>query len=414
MAERLPDLEEILGYDPDDPDDEPDLSTLRSSNPTPREEIDLTSLVTFEDGAPITPYSANEEEEIVFDWDEDEAPQEDSTQDHGRISSFGSELPADFDDEDEDDWNFVVDEDEEEGEEDDEAPSGNDFYYQDPPPRVFEDIEEAAAEEEESADPLPVSVEVETGPPGAREGFAEKIKKKFAEFKAQAAAELHGEDAPASPQGRELAVREPHEEDEAPEDEESPGGSNRNNSGRRRNPLKAIFGPFWKLYLSLVDIIFNILNGVLGFLGKIPILGIPFKFLKQFTKPLKIIATSLPILLLLVGLFMLNSRSVPKEATFALPDNGSVTMTAFTFDKETGMAQGKLANHGETIAEGTPSFKIYSMRPGLSPLTWFMPKEGETCVGSFVRVDIDKAVTVKAKCKNPVEGFQIRTSGEFK
>lgn len=438
MEESLPDLKSLLGFDPDEPEDAPPSPAAKSTPPAKKEpavskeneEFDLTAFLEDNEDEFFTPAPAktapsshppiavDEEEEIVFDWDDDSSS-------NSRVSSFGTELPADFDEKDEEDWDFGVDEDDEDEEDDDYLESGNALYYPDPSPRVFDDEEDEAppAEAEEEVKEAPAkknkkqeasSEEAET-PKG---GFGKRFKEKFADFKAQAAAELHGEDAAATPpteknKGKELAVIEDDKE-EADAEEQGEDKGKKAKQGGGKNPLKAIFAPFWKLYLSLVDIIFNILNGVLGFLGKIPILGIPFKFLKQFTKPLKIIATSLPLLLVVGVLVYFNMNAVPKETTTSLPDNGSVVFTDFTYDGEKKVAAGTLKNTGEVIAEGTPVFKLYSMKPGLNPVSWFMPQERITCEAAFVRVDIDKTKKVQANCKGDIPGFQIKTSGELK
>lgn len=240
---------------------------------------------------------------------------------------------------------------------------------------------------------------------------------KFAQFKAQAAAELKGKDAPPpskSPiSGKELALLSDIEK----ENDET-GKEKKQEKAKNKKQGKPLFtrltAPFVNLYLSLVNFIFKLLEGVLGFLGKIPLIGWPFRMLKELTKPLKIIATSLPLLLIIGGLIFLNVKAVPALSVTSLPDEGSATFTSFSYNSVKNTATGKVINTGDVIAEIVPTFTVYSMKPSLNPLSWVMPSKLFECKGDPVKIDIDQEKTVTGECKELPSGLFVRVSGELK
>ena len=401
--EALPDLNSLLGLDVEEEDENEDF-----------DEISLEDLIVTEEEKEGP--ASTEEDEVTFDW-EDEDFDEISLEDLN-LTEEAQENPASTEeDEIAFDWGN-----EEEFSETEENSYDSEDDWSTPQDDLSDPFSEAQKEsptknEEviESEDDLSLVIDDAEEKQTPKKG--ESFRSKFNRFKEQALAELKGEDAPKDSQkGKELApidkessTEEPEDETGAPEEEKK----DKKKSGNK-NPFKMIYEPIWKLYLSLVNIIFNALNGILGFLGKIPLLGIPFKFLKQFTKPLKIIATSLPILLICGVLVYLNLNAVDKETVTSLPDNGSVVFTDFSWDGENNTAVGVLKNNGETIATVQPEFKIYSMSPGLNPISWFMPKEQITCSGQHINIDIDKTSQVKVKCKTSPAGFQVRVTGTVK
>lgn len=280
---------------------------------------------------------------------------------------------------------------------------------------------EAFSDVDESVSTAPVSLSKkkkspETTPPKSekqpesKKSFLDKFKEKFAAFKAQAAAEFQGKDAPEPKTvGSELAVID--DNDEETEDEED---KPRKKKSKGSKPLSKVFKPFINLYMAIVNFIFKFIDGILGFLAKIPLIGWPFKMLKQFSQILKMIATSLPLLLVVAGLVTLNIRAVPSETTVELPDMGAAVFTGFKFDASENIVSGEIKNVGEVNAVVEPVFTVYSMQFTLNPKTWIFPMEEFECVSELVSVDIDASETVQAKCEKTPEGLFPRVTGTLK
>lgn len=236
-------------------------------------------------------------------------------------------------------------------------------------------------------------------------GFGEKWEK----IKKQIMSDFKGEDNnPIS----EIDVAE-DENEEASEDvdDEKTDKKPKNKKGKKPKIFSSIFNPLKKLYISLTDILFNTLNGILGFLGKIPIIGKPFKWLKQFTKPLKIIAQSVPLMLIVIIIVIVNLNYVKSSVDVALPDNGSAVLSSFSYDSDTNTAMGAITNTGGTVIEVIPEFTVYAYSPSLNPKTWILPVEQFTCTGNIVTVETGETADVTSSCGKSPSGMFPRVSG---
>lgn len=239
------------------------------------------------------------------------------------------------------------------------------------------------------------------------------FKSKWEDFKKQAAVELHGEDpskkVPAKDEDKKLHQKEePHEQED---DEDNDTTPRTNNKGIKLPPFKKLNKPVkWlaSFYHKIINFIFGVLDGVLGFLGKIPLIGWPFRKLRELTKILKMVANAIPLMIVLGICIYVNLHTAPTETTLELPDQGAATFGQFTW--EDGKASGTIKNTGETIVQTEPQFTIYTLQPTLNPISWFKPKPSTTCVGKLVQVPIDGEMIVNANCKKP-DGLFPRTSG---
>lgn len=184
--------------------------------------------------------------------------------------------------------------------------------------------------------------------------------------------------------------------------------------GEKKEPeepgiFSKILSPFKKFYGSIAGFFFGVIVWILGVLGKLPLVGKYFLKLRDNTKVINVISNLIPVVLLVLFLAWLNARAVESETSTDLPDLGSVSFTDFKY--EDGVAEGRLVNTGEVIAQVKPVFSVYAMDPGLNPKSWVIPEKQFECVGNMLRVDIDKESVVTAKCEETPDGFQVRVSG---
>lgn len=266
--------------------------------------------------------------------------------------------------------------------------------------------------QEEVAPPLKTKAQEEAQGPSLVTRLKETWIARFALFREQVAAEFKGEEAPKTlgpAPSRELALREeaPEEEEVAPAEKKS---KKKKTKGQGKGPLAKLLRPFKTLYLKVVDLIFSILEGLLRFLSKIPLLGAPFKYLLKFTQILRLIATSLPLLAVVGVLVAVHFTTVPGSTTWQGPDEGVATFTSFT--RGNGEVRGTITNGGPSSIEVVPQVEIYTSEWG-DPASWLRPALRETCTGEPVTVDIEGEVEVAVACTPPTSGL-VKVSGVLK
>lgn len=241
------------------------------------------------------------------------------------------------------------------------------------------------------------------------------VSSRWSDFKGQVSAELKGKDS-----AEELRKeRELSEEDREEEHRKRLGNSEKSPARRGVSANRALktlgkpFGPVKRLYLAIVDLIFSVIESLLGILSRFPLVGLPFKLLLKLTKVLRIVSTILPLVLLVGGVAYLNTHSVPVTSTVELPDNGSVVATNFKYHADRKTITAKLQNTGEVRAEIQVVGYVHSSTLG-SPKSWIKPVRSLTCKAVDVRIEIDDSKTVTMRCPGNVPGFAKKATGEVK
>lgn len=240
---------------------------------------------------------------------------------------------------------------------------------------------------------------------------------------AQITADMRGEDPPKSlPK---TSKEDDELEDEADEDEDKPKnkpkgkgkkkGKSLGNPFKRlaSSPVGKIFTPFKKSYLWLVKLCFGLINGILGILAKLPLIGKIIQPVLAMTKILEKIAMYLPIVLLILLLVFISYMSVPRSFENAeLPDNGAVVINSFDYDD--GIASATVNNTGEVILSDIEvSFEVYTLQPELlNPKSWVIPVLANECVSDPVSVDIEGTEEVEVSCEVD-EGLLPRVSAKY-
>lgn len=359
------------------------------------------------------------------DWDNLD-PGED---DHRDLISFGDEEDDEDDDEESDnvsDGDFSWDEEFE--------PPINPFSNVFPTDTEYEDWDDFDDEEDEETFEENVEIVDETTDTDSSVGELEtteraepgvsilgKLKEKFAVIKAQVVADAKGDSIPddipdyAKPVEQDIPdyakpldddLSDDNDSEKEPEKKPKAGKRRKSKAGKRRIPK--VFAPLGRLYTFFVNIFFNILSTIFGILAKLPLIGGLFKPLVAATSILRNIASMLPVVTVLGLIIAFSYFSVSSSVSGEYPDEGSVVFTDFSYSD--GVASGSLVNTGPVVLEVSPSFDVYTLQPGLNPLTWFIPEQVLTCSVEPVTVDIDDSVQVSASCSG-AEGFLPRVSG---
>lgn len=239
----------------------------------------------------------------------------------------------------------------------------------------------------------------------SKKGFLNGLRERLAGIKEQVLADARGEEIPASSKSSRKAQDEDElEDDDTQEEQDIPRGSKKN-SGRGKKKQ----GFISKAYNLVVNFFFGILTSILGILSKLPLIGKFFKPILAATKILKAIASIMPIVFIVLIMGLSYYFSVPSSFSAEFPDEGSATFSSFEFKDN--KASGVITNTGEVILdEISPTFKIYSIKPSLNPLSWFTAKEVGSCKAKPATVDIDNSEKVSATCKN-IDGLLPRASG---
>lgn len=420
------------------------------------EEPDESSNLAYseEEDGEEGPYYMEDEES----WNDD-----DSTNDASGISDDELDDLLNFDD---DSWMDEDDSGEDNAEdsyyfEDEEQPEGDDSIYLDEEDSIelrkdtdqsaWDDEEESWSQDEEWDDedasegndamlilddqdeeedlPVDTAEEEEPSAAKAKKGESSPWKSKLADFKRKAQAELQGNSSEGVTDNDEDEL-DPDEE-EAPEEEQ--GATRAPRRGASSGPLATlrnlaifriigrllrtrpllflarILRPIKAAYLFVVNTVLKALEWTLGLLGRIPVIGKPFRWLRDLTEVLRYIATCIPVILFIILVVYLNHSAVPPKVDASMPDDGHLTISSMSYDGDTQSAVGTIVNDGEIIAEVQPKFTVYSSSP-LNPVSWAFPKKQMECLGTVVKLEAGESRVVKTKCSQGAGGLFKKTS----
>ena len=360
------DISDLIMFDEDD-------NFKYEEETTNSTDVDFDNIISFEDDADEDNASKEDEE----DWGFEEIPKE-------HLNPFSKNIDENFE---EPQWDEDEDQDE-----DDELPSE----------ATQEPLEQPETEESNTETSEPVKSLRKPS-----NSLIDKIKKKLDLIKAQVTADAKGESIPKDLNDDIPDYAKPIENNEENDEEEIVPAKPK--KARNKKPSK-IFKPFKKIYNLITNFFFGIITGSLGILSKLPVIGKLFKPLLSATNILRKIAVSLPIVFIFGGMVLASYLSVPKSSEVELPDEGSATFSSFTYDD--GLVSGIIQNTGEVTAEVIANFKIYTIKPGINPISWFMPKEIASCSSDLITIDIDDSKEVSITCEK-VKGFIPRVSGEL-
>lgn len=270
--------------------------------------------------------------------------------------------------------------------------------------------------EEDSAEEAPVKK--------PKASFREKLE----ELKAQARAELAGKDAPpAKKKAQEAAAEALDEADEADEDSEgdeptteaAPTGSKRRGGAskapRGRSLPKVLSAPLnllKRLYLAIVGFFFGVVEGLLKLLAKLPLVGRLFSWMLKFTRVLKVVALSIPLMVVLAVVLLVYSSAPALTSSLELPDEGKVGLSAMSYQRDSNEVTATVKNEGNVLATVTPTFTVYTSS-WYDPRTWRSPRASLTCPGKPLLLEMDQAKVVKVKCPATPGGFGSAVSGSL-
>lgn len=162
----------------------------------------------------------------------------------------------------------------------------------------------------------------------------------------------------------------------------------------------------WKLFSTVIDFLFGILETVLKVLGGIPLIGLPFRviagILENIPAALKRVLVLVLIVLIFWGGGSLVGNLLPKPSvSISLPDSGGAKFKSV--ELKDGRITGEIENTGAIVLQVFPRADV-SERKLFEPGTWFKPKKLGSCEGSLVEVPIDGTVKVSYDCKVAVDG----------
>jgi len=156
----------------------------------------------------------------------------------------------------------------------------------------------------------------------------------------------------------------------------------------------------WKLFSTLTGILFGVLESVIGLLGKLPLIGLPFRLLSSVLSAVPMALKRIIVLLLIVIFFWGGSALVgsflPKpSADVSLPDLGGASFSSV--ELKDGQITGEIENTGDVNLFLFPEVQV-SERKVLQPGSWFSPVDLGTCRGPLTEVAVDTTVKVSFSC----------------
>jgi len=162
----------------------------------------------------------------------------------------------------------------------------------------------------------------------------------------------------------------------------------------------------WRLLSVAIDFLFGVLEALLRVLGKLPLIGIPFRVLGTALEAIPAVLKRLVVILLL-GLILLVGTSVvtslfPKPtAEISLPDSGSAKISSV--ELKDGKISGEIQNTGDIVVHLFPKVQV-AERKLFSPGSWFNPKDVGSCKGPLVDVPIDGTSKFSYDCAVKLDG----------
>ncbi len=202
-------------------------------------------------------------------------------------------------------------------------------------------------------------------------------------------------------------------EDEASEEQEAerkekPKKRPRSTGGSRGpGALMGILRFPWKIYSSLTTILFGLLQGLIGILAKIPLIGIPFRMLGSVLAAIPMALKRVIVLLTIVflawgGTSIINGFLPKPSADISLPDSGGARF--IDVELKDGIVTGSIENTGDVNLLVFPQAKVF-VRQILNPGTWFSPIEKGVCGGDLVEIAIDATAKVSYSCDIATDGI---------
>lgn len=223
-----------------------------------------------------------------------------------------------------------------------------------------------------------------------------------------------GEEAAALSQDSPAAESsDPEPEDEASEEqeaekEEKPKKKPRSTGGSKGpSALLGILLFPWKIYSSLTTILFGLLQGLIGILAKIPLIGIPFRMLGSVLAAIPMALKRVIVLLLIAflawgGTSIINGFLPKPSADISLPDSGGARF--IDVELKDGTVTGSIENTGDVNLLVFPQAKVFE-RQIFNPGTWFSPIEKGVCGGDLVEIAIDATAKVSYSCDIATDGI---------
>lgn len=155
----------------------------------------------------------------------------------------------------------------------------------------------------------------------------------------------------------------------------------------------------WRIYGKIVGMIFGVLTKMLGILGALPFVGGLFKLAASALGAIPMAAKKAIVLLLIGGVVFGGSAAIssllPKPSgSVELPDSGGASFEEVVL--EDGVAKGTLENTGDVRVYVYPS--VTPKERTLNPLSWFSPKELESCTGELQELAIGESKEISFPC----------------
>lgn len=197
---------------------------------------------------------------------------------------------------------------------------------------------------------------------------------------------------------------------EEAEKEEKPKKERKPRSGggpKGASPLMGILLLPWRIYSTLTALLFGLLQGLIGILAKIPLIGIPFRMLGSVLAAIPMALKRVIVLLIIAflawgGTSIINGFLPKPSADISLPDSGSARF--IDVELRDGTVTGRIENTGDVNLLVFPQAKVFE-RQILNPGTWFSPTEKGVCGGDLIEVAIDATAKVSYSCDIATDGI---------
>lgn len=254
-------------------------------------------------------------------------------------------------------------------------------------------------------DPDPFAMEGENSSKFAVDEDGYDPLKEIDPFSDEAAALAEGsESAEAPKEPKADGDSEEGEKEEKPKKEKKPRGDGGSKGG---SPLLGILLFPWRIYSTLTAMLFGLLQGLIGILAKIPLIGIPFRMLGSVLAAIPMALKRVIVLLIIAflawgGTSIINGFLPKPSADISLPDSGSARF--IDVELKDGTVTGRIENTGDVNLLVFPQVKVFE-RQIFNPGTWFSPTEKGVCGGDLIEVAIDATAKVSYSCDIATDGI---------
>lgn len=162
----------------------------------------------------------------------------------------------------------------------------------------------------------------------------------------------------------------------------------------------------WRLISVAIDFLFGVLEALLRVLGKLPLIGIPFRVLGTALESIPPLLKRLVVvfvvgLILLVGTSIITNLFPKPTAEINLPDSGSAKISSV--ELKDGKISGEIQNTGDIVVHLFPKVQV-AERKLFSPGSWFNPKDVGSCKGPLVDVPINGTTKFSFDCTVKLDG----------